>query len=359
MDIDRKRAADNLGFTSKEQERSLREMDDGVFHAFGPAFKHHGIMQMKVGGVETTHPDRTKGILVKPTKTPDNIKKVLKDVIDLPKEAEGELKSKQDFQKRINELKREVIVLQSSKLKPEIDEKAIERAKQQGSIESDRKHANQLKAIESNCKQLERKLIDIGKVLDKEIVFHKIEQITQRCVPEQRTNSFKPKTVVKQEESIVNHTDEEFDLGPCPKKIYSFLYNHSEREFSRSHVGAFTGYSVKSGGFKNAISKLFSRGLISKHGNFLKVAAMDPNIAGDFDFSKEAIMNNLGPCPKKIYQLLLDNPYENMSREDVADQTGYSIISGGFKNAISKLNSLGLILKEDLYIKLNPELLET
>ena len=58
LDIDRKRASDNLGFTTKEQERNLRDMPDGVFHAFGPAFKHKGIIQMKDGNIKTTHHER-------------------------------------------------------------------------------------------------------------------------------------------------------------------------------------------------------------------------------------------------------------------------------------------------------------
>ncbi|MBA7557202.1 hypothetical protein ES705_49944 [subsurface metagenome] len=70
-------------------------------------------------------------------------------------------------------------------------------------------------------------------------------------------------------------------------------------------------------------------------------------------------MNNLGVCPKKIYQLLLDNPYQEYSYEEIGEITGYSYSSGGFSNAISKLNSLGLIQKDNSHIKLNQELLET
>ncbi len=81
-------------------------------------------------------------------------------------------------------------------------------------------------------------------------------------------------------------------------------------------------------------------------------------ISGEFDFSKEAIMNNMGVCTKKIYQLLLDNPYQEYSRDEIGELTGYSSGSGGFSNAISKLNSLGLIEKDNSHIKLNPKLLE-
>jgi len=143
LDIDRKRAADNLGLTSKAEERSLRELPDGVFHAFGPAFKHTGILKMKVGGVKTTHQDRTKGIIAKPTKTPDNIKKILKDVINLPEEAEAELKTKEELGAKIKELKRQIRILEHSKPKPEVDQelmsKMVERARLEGFNEATKK----------------------------------------------------------------------------------------------------------------------------------------------------------------------------------------------------------------------------
>ena len=137
------------------------------------------------------------------------------------------------------------------------------------------------------------------------------------------------------------------------------MYNHPERSFTKHHVGAFTGYSHKSGGFSNALSQLNNNGLIIKKGNSLQVGRVDSEMAEEFDFSKESIMKNLGVCPKKIYQLLLDNPYQEYSKEEIGELTGYSHNSGGFSNAISKLNSLGLIEKDNSSIKLNQELLET
>src|SRR3990167_6482217 len=65
LDIDQKRAGDVLGFTSKEEIRALRDLDAGEFYAFGSAFNHTGVKKTFVGGVETTHPDRTRGIDIK------------------------------------------------------------------------------------------------------------------------------------------------------------------------------------------------------------------------------------------------------------------------------------------------------
>ena len=359
LDIDRKRASDDLQFTSKEQSNNLKKLDDGEFFAYGPAISKDEVVKLKVGDVKTTHPEPGKTI-TKASKTPDNIKRLLKEVIDLPKEAETELKTTNDFKNKILELKRDLRILKQSKPKPEVDEKALNNAEVRGTKRAEAHYIGEINSLKQNYKQIEKKLIDVGKIIGKEIPKY----------------SFEPKTLIKKEPIKVNYTkeistqsvpnqypishesDTNSELGICAKKIYSFLYNHSERAFSRSHVGAFTGYSVKSGGFKNAIARLNSSGLITKSGNDLQVKEMDSELAGEYDFSKESIMKNMGVCPKKIYQLLLDNPYEEMSREDIAEQTGYSVNSGGFKNAIAGLNSLGLIEKNGSNIKLNQELLE-
>lgn len=65
----------------------------------------------------------------------------------------------------------------------------------------------------------------------------------------------------------------------------------------------------------------------------------------------------LGKCPRSIYELALTVPDQNIPKERVAEITGYSATSGGFNNAISELNTLGLIVRgRDGSIRLNPEL---
>lgn len=365
LDIDRKRAANDLGFTSKDQELSLKKMGDGEFFGYGPAISKEDYVKLKVGGVETTHPEPGKSI-IESSPTPDNIRKLLKDVIDLPKEVETELKTKKDLLNKVQELNKEIRLMKNTQSKPpvKVDEKGLDRAFDQGFKESERKNEKLLLATKNYCKQMEKKVIDAGNILGKEIKYSfpgktvlTSKETTGRYTnfESKMTKTIHPKAITKIEsnESYTNG-----DLGACAKKIYSFLYNHSERSFSKSHIGAFTGYSHKSGGFNNAVSQLNSQGLIIRNNGSIQVKEMDPNLAGEYDFSKEAIMKNLGACAKKIYQLLLDNPYEEYSKEQLGELTGYSHGSGGFSNALSKLNSLGLIIKDNSSIKLNPELME-
>ena len=364
IDIDRKRAAEDLGF-GKNEERSLRELEPGEMYVYGSAISRE-VIKIKIGKVFTTH-EEEDGEITKPSKTPNNIQKLLKNFIDLPKEAEAELKTKQDLQNKINELKKELRISKNAQVKPliKVDEKGLERAFVQGVKESEK----DFRELENYCMQLERKFREIGKIMgvDKVFKIFKMPKFNSKKIiptfPEPKPiNSHKIIDRGSQRDvktyDTSNDIDDDIQLGICSKKIYSFLYNHQERSFTKQQVGAFTGYSHKSGGFSNSIYKLNTMGLIMKSNNALQIKDVNPDLAGEYYFSKEAIMKNLRTCPLKIYQLLIDNPYEDFTKEQIGEDTGYSYTSGGFSNAIYKLNSLGLIEKNGNSIKLNQELLE-
>lgn len=117
---------------------------------------------------------------------------------------------------------------------------------------------------------------------------------------------------------------------------------------------------ANSGGFNNAISKLRSLNLIKGSSSNLQVNEFNADIVLEGSFEKENISNILGKCEKEIYQVLLDNPNQDFSKEELASMTStnYSANSGGFNNSISRLNSLGLLTRMNGRIKLNEELLE-
>jgi uncharacterized protein len=55
LDVDMKRAADELGFSGRDDQARLRTLGPGEFFAFGPALSP-SVIPVKVGTVETTHP---------------------------------------------------------------------------------------------------------------------------------------------------------------------------------------------------------------------------------------------------------------------------------------------------------------
>jgi len=378
LDIDRKRAADNLGFRTKEEERALRELPNGVFHAFGPAFEHTGIMKMKVGDIETTHPDRARGVLIKPTATPDNIKKVLKDLIDLPKEAAEELKTKQDMKNKISELKREVRKLEHSKPKTliKVDEKGLERSKQQGFKEAENHYLGILRQTENTNKSIKKVLDSRDKFLQQLIANgSKLLQIeAPKIVPISAPSSthlrpspapIQHQPVTQSHQESPKETDNIVDgdepkLGICAKKIYSVLYGNQEREFTKVQLGLLSGYSPKSSSFHNSLSQLNAMGLIKRNnGNLLfERIAEDYNIQPFEEISQELWSKNLGICARKIFYFLLENGDMEYSKEEISENVEYSVTSSSFHNSLSQLCSLGLAQRNNGLLKVNPEILE-
>lgn len=365
LDIDRKRASEELGFTKKEDELKLRFLKPGQFYAFGPSISEK-IVKMEVGEVNTTHPEAGKGILVKASPTPENIKKLLKDVINLGEEAEEELRTINDFKLKINELKIE-LRKKPKPPQPLIDERKIEQAKQIGyhsaiketqRVESElKKQANEYQKIISG---MQNKFKQIARLIDVKIPeFKPVSRV------EIKSPLVLPKVIPKlvgpeYEEKTKTVYEGEINLNLCERKLYSLLAQYSERSFTKSQIGVFTGYSYTSGGFSNAISRLRTMDLIEGSGHDLKVKTVNTDLMGEFNFSKEEIISKLKKCEKEIYNVLLENPYEEYLKEELAGLTpsDYSPTSGGFSNAISRLNTLGIIQRNSGKIKLEPGLLE-
>lgn len=351
LDIDRKRASEELGFTSKEDERSLRFLDPGEFYAFGSSISKE-IIKIKVGDVKTSHPE-PGNVLLKVAPVPENIKKILKDVVDLSQEADEELKTTQDFQKKIIELKREL----SRKPQGQIDEKVLERAKRETEVFLKRQYENIIKGLENDVQKMRQFILSF---------VEKSKMFSLANIKEQKREVVQQKQIIPVAKPRVvapifsDNGGDEYNLNLCERKLYSLLCQYPERSFTKQQIGVFTGYSHRSGSFSNSASHLKQMGLIEGNGNDLRVKEVLQELIQDFDFSKEAIITKLGKCEKQIYYVLLENPYQEYSKEELASETPeqYSANSGSFSNAIGRLNTMGIVERNNGMIKLNPAILE-
>src|SRR5260221_14297035 len=89
LDIDRKRAAEELGFTTKEDAISLRNLAPGEFYAFGPAISE-SVTKVVVGPVTTSHPKAGARIITQVTPPAAKIRNIIAKLADLPQEAHQE-----------------------------------------------------------------------------------------------------------------------------------------------------------------------------------------------------------------------------------------------------------------------------
>lgn len=107
MDIDRDRAIETLGVGRKNRadyDKQLRSMTPGEFFVVGRAFGTFEPVKIKVGRVQSTHPEpgSAKQSAVPPP--PSTIRALLAKLGDLPKEAAKKLETETELRARIAEL---------------------------------------------------------------------------------------------------------------------------------------------------------------------------------------------------------------------------------------------------------------
>lgn len=115
-------------------------------------------------------------------------------------------------------------------------------------------------------------------------------------------------------------------------------------------VAILTNYSHKSGGFRNALSALRSKGLIAGTGpNGMAATAAGLEALGPYEAlpSGEALRQwwkerHLGKAERGILDVIAAAYPHGVPVEEIAGRTGYSATSGGFRNALSRLRSLQL-----------------
>lgn len=363
LDIDRKRASEELGFTSKDQELSLRTLDAGEFYAFGTAISNE-VIKVKIGDVQTTHPKAGSRILTAPPIPPTSkIREALGKLADLPQEAAEEAKTVDELRKQVFELTRQLRSQPKSEAK--IDQKQIEEIRRQAEkmvrdnkVEAD-KTIKGLQAIISHIQNY------LKLALEKTELEIKYPMYVVKIDKDEDFNS--PGKFIPIEKADIDpvhpgayDVEALTPLPLAPRKIYSFLFANPNREFSKTQLAAITGYAPKAGGFNNAMYRLNSLGLVKNNGGKISIGLVQPTFATEKqeEFNLDLWLSKLAKAPKSILEILLKNPNQEFSQEELGEYTGYTPGTGGFNNALYKLNSLGLIKRNNGIIKLNEELLE-
>lgn len=89
LDVDVRRAADELGMTGRDAMMTLRKLEPGEFFAFGPALTR-SVTKVTIGPVRTTHPKVGDRLSIKTPAPSRKVLSVLQDLADIPREAEEE-----------------------------------------------------------------------------------------------------------------------------------------------------------------------------------------------------------------------------------------------------------------------------
>lgn len=149
-------------------------------------------------------------------------------------------------------------------------------------------------------------------------------------------------------ETIVERTGTAADgnLAKAERAVLTVLAQHGQR--TTTQVAIIAGYSHKSGGYRNSLSSLRTKGFIEGRGE-VEITPAGADALGDYDplptgralaeWWKE---HQLGKSERSILDVLLDAYPQAVPVSRIAELTGYSAGSGGFRNSLSRLRSLEL-----------------
>lgn len=135
-------------------------------------------------------------------------------------------------------------------------------------------------------------------------------------------------------------------LPKAQRAILSVLAQHGRR--TTTQVALLTGYSYKSGGFRNALSSLRSAELIDGRGD-IDITPEGLRVLGHYEPlpTGPALIEwwkreQLGKAESAILDVLVEHWPAAVPVGSIAEATGYSASSGGFRNSLSRLRSLQL-----------------
>ena len=351
LDIDQKRAADELGFIKKESRLDLRKLLPGEFHVYGPALANiEGeiveVTKLKVDKVKSKHPEVGSKYKTVPPEPTGKIKKVLSELADLPEEAIKEIHDL-DYLKRENiKLKRELTL--SRKEQPPV--KSCNYDQLIKNMKADINH--QEAKIKRACDRL---ILIAGQELT--TVVSKLNKV-QEDLGKALLDSHKKILKIPQQNHSANNKpvneSSDYKIKSAHQKIINTLHSLELMGVDapkRSNVAVLSGVSSTSGGYGNNLSELRTLGLIDyPSGGCLsltdagrKLVSVLDGIIENLDDLHEAWYKKISSSQQKILRFLIDNYPNEYSRADVAEALEVSITSGGYGNNLSGLRTLGTI----------------
>lgn len=387
LDLDKKRSGDELGMHTRDYDQ-LRTLKPGEFFAFGPAFSDQPV-RMMIGEVFTTHPE--PGDVVPPVPAAGKkLKKALEELHELPQDAVRQVEDLSAAKKEITALRRELTVTKRQEKGAPPSQRALSAEFKRGWDESYSQYAGELEDSRQRVTALSNIFTDLvlpsskelQKTVSKQVSDHldRTAKITQRALALAKAGK-SSRRLPKMRVTVEKVSDPAFGgkeatLVHIPSKVKRKLNSEEKREYhenldqltaaqkkildamawwlavgierpSRRQVAFAAGYTV-SGHFNNTLGSLRTAGLVGYPGNGDieltdeggKLATMPDQPPGEEEL-QQLVRKKLNSAQKKIYNVLVQAYPAGVSREELAERTGYTV-SGHFNNTLGSLRTLGV-----------------
>lgn len=338
LDIDRKRAAEELGFSTKEQIVSLRNLEPGSFYVFGPAISREVSLQ-RIGDVKVKPAERGVVRSVPPPPT-EKVKKILAKLADLPQEAEKELRTVAELRQRVSELERD---LKKQPVTISVDSSFDwKRLVKQWSVYAG--------SLLSNIEKAQQNLNDL--------------MVPPPEVPPFLT--YKKEDTRPQDKSVFSFQGKAKDFDVAIGQL-----NKGEREIltaiaqydgaTTEHVAILTGYKATSR--REYLRKLMAAGYVHKEGEtYFATDAGFKTLGDDFmplptgSALREHLLDTLPEGERKLFYAIITAYPDSVTRDFLQEATGYKTTS--VREYVRKLAARKIIEINGNEIKVSNKLYE-
>jgi hypothetical protein len=355
LDADQVRAGDALGL-SKADRLKLRDVGQGEFHAFGPAFGQPGVLHFRSDQVRTTHPRPGERHLLTAPAPSRAIRGVLAKFADLPQQAEDEIRDLGEARRRIAELERQIKCVNGAREVQRIDQTTVDRAviaaverervEWRRKIEQGRARLRRLGAAVASTGQSLSKIEELLEECEREwLSLQNVDTASSSPLNQRPERSVGP---VPDRTSVAEELNGTLKLASGERRILTALA-HYPKGRSKVQVAVLTGYAATGGGFNNYLGALRSRGLLEGDGDGLTISEAGIHALGSWEPLPAGASlidywrNRLGKAERLILEALTQAYPEPMSKEEVAAKAGYEPGGGGFNNALGRLRTLELV----------------
>jgi hypothetical protein len=338
LDVDVKRAADELGMSAANATAQLRSLKPGHFFAFGPAITSNEVKLIDVGMVETTHPKPGDRLMKAPPAPSARVRASLAKLADLQKEAEQEAADVESLRAQVKTLQRDLRSAEAVKAAPPTATDI--RARQ---LQVPRVHEMQrlVQRIGKDSDQL-ASLLDVPR---ERLEFSGMPIVLDPRLPEDTIAIRGRNTVV----SRVSGDGSGLRSGAI--KILKELAARMPAGYTRSQVGLLTGFTPSGGTFGTYISNLRKAGFIEERdGLVFATEAGAIHLGGDIPAAPtthEEAMALWGRALRagafRLLGIVVAAGRGGINRNDLAVAAGLTGNAGTFGTYLSNLRTNGLV----------------
>ena len=332
LDLDVRRAADELGMPAREALQALRTLEPGEFYAFGPALSR-APERVIIGPVAGGHPKAGQRLMKAPPPASAKVRAQLAKLADLQAEAEAEERTIEQLEAKVGELTAQLRRAAKASCATGVSEAEVQ----------ERIRAAVAAAAPPAAGDGSAALRRIAGLA---------QQILASCEQPVAAAARAPAAAAPPRPARAPNAAPTAGLtGPEQRILDAIAWMNAigVPQPEQTAVAFMAGYTIGGGAWNNPRSSLRTKGLIEYSAVGLtltdagRAAARAPQVAPGTAALHEAVMARLPGPERKLLSVLIEAHPLGLPNDELAARAGYAPKGGAYNNPRSRLRTLGLV----------------